>query len=63
MDTTAVRTAWEYRLEPLEFSPLDFDDPIELNSFGAEGWELISVQANPTPGAAPFLCFFKRPKL
>jgi len=61
--TTAVRTTWEYKIEALEFDPVDtdFDEPEQLNVFGGQGWELVSVQPNPTPGAARFLCFFKRP--
>jgi hypothetical protein len=61
--TTAVHVKWEYRLEAFDFSPLEmeFDDPMELNVLGAQGWELVSVQSNPMEGAAPFLCIFKRP--
>ncbi len=62
MSTTTVRTVWEYKLEALDFSPLDMDDPEELNTLGAEGWELVSVGPNPTEGAAPFLCIFRRPR-
>ena len=62
MNTTKARTVWEYKLEALEFSPLDVgNEPLGLNEIGAEGWELISVQPNHTRGAAPFLCIFKRP--
>jgi hypothetical protein len=60
---TATRKTWEYRVEALDLDPteIDFDNPDKLNELGAQGWELISVQPNPTAGAAPFLCFFKRP--
>jgi Domain of unknown function (DUF4177) len=58
--TTSVRTTWEYKLEALEFSPLDFDEHTQLNELGAEGWELVSIQPSPSAGAAPFLCIFKR---
>jgi hypothetical protein len=60
--TTNVRTVWDYRLEALEFSPLEVgNQPFELNNLGAEGSEMVTVQPNPTRGAAPFLCIFKRP--
>jgi hypothetical protein len=59
MNTTTVRT-WEYKLEALKFTPLDMDNPLDLNALGADGWELVSVKDNPIKGAAPFLCFFKR---
>ncbi len=63
MALTSTRTQWEYRLEALNLNPvdIDFDDPDELNRLGAEGWELVGVQPNPTEGASPFLCIFKRP--
>jgi hypothetical protein len=56
--TTSVRTAWEYKVEALNIDPIDPDT--DLNEFGAEGWELVSIQPNHTPGAAKFLCIFKR---
>jgi len=55
---------WEYKVEGLDLSStdiLDLDEPISLDGLGAQGWELVSVLPNPTPGAAPFLCIFKRP--
>ena len=63
MALTTTRTQWEYKLEALNLNPvdIDFDDPEELNALGTEGWELVGVQPNPTEGAAPFLCIFKRP--
>ncbi len=60
MNTNTVRT-WEYKLEALDITPFDMDEPMDLNALGAEGWELINVQKNPIEGAAPFLGIFKRP--
>jgi hypothetical protein len=61
MDTTTVRTVWEYKLEPLDLH-FHADAELTLNQLGAEGWELVSIGPNTDP-----LCsekevgLFKRP--
>jgi hypothetical protein len=50
--------AWEYFVAPLlEHNPGEI-----LNSFGEEGWELVSVVQQPTPmGTAGLVAYLKRP--
>ena len=52
-------TAWEYFVAPLlEHNPGEI-----LNTFGDDGWELVSVVAQPTPsGALSTVAYMKRPK-
>jgi len=52
-------TAWEYFVAPLlEHNPGEI-----LNTFGEDGWELVSVvqQSNPM-GAQSLVAYLKRPK-
>jgi hypothetical protein len=52
-------TNWEYFVGPLlEHNPGDI-----LNTFGAEGWELVTVlqQENPN-GQKSLVAYLKRPK-
>lgn len=50
---------WEYFVAPvLEHNPAEI-----LNTFGEEGWELVSVVAQPTPmGGHSLVAYLKRPK-
>ena len=52
-------TAWEYFVAPLlEHNPGEI-----LNTFGADGWELVGVVAQPTPmGATSTVADLKRPQ-
>jgi hypothetical protein len=52
-------TAWEYFVAPLlEHNPGEI-----LNTFGDDGWELVSVVAQTTPsGALSTVAYMKRPK-
>ncbi len=49
---------WEYFVAPLlEHNPGEI-----LDTFGADGWELVSVVAQPTPtGAVSTVAYLKRP--
>jgi hypothetical protein len=52
--------AWEYFVAPLlPHNPGDI-----LNTFGADGWELVGVVAQPTPqgGGISLVAYMKRPK-
>ncbi len=53
-----VMTTWEYFVAPLlEHNPGEI-----LNTFGQDGWELVSVVAQPTPsGATSTVAYLKRP--
>ena len=51
---------WEYFVAPLlPHNPGDI-----LNTFGEDGWELVSVLAQPTPqgGGISLVAYLKRPK-
>ncbi len=48
---------WEYLTAPL----LDHVLQEILNNFGDEGWELVTVVANPANPSSP-VAYFKRPK-
>jgi hypothetical protein len=52
-------TAWEYFVAPLlEHNPSEI-----LDTFGADGWELVSVVQQQTPmGGASTIAYLKRPK-
>ena len=52
-------TSWEYFVAPvLEHNPAEI-----LNTFGDDGWELVSVVAQPTPmGATSIVAYLKRSK-
>lgn len=50
---------WEYFVAPL----LPHNPGEILNSFGAEGWELVSVVQQDTPaGGSSLVAYLKRPK-
>ena len=51
--------AWEYFVAPLlEHNPGEI-----LNTFGEDGWELVTVLAQPTPaGGVSLVAYLKRPK-
>jgi hypothetical protein len=55
-DTVRV---WEYFVAPLlEHNPGEI-----LDTFGQDGWELVSVVAQPTPaGGSSTVAYLKRPK-
>lgn len=48
---------WEYLAE---FNYSEYPTPNTLNSFGRDGWELVSI-AQPNSGVAPWILYFKRP--
>jgi hypothetical protein len=48
---------WEYRMEM--FDRWQFAEDIQ--HFGNEGWELVTVLC-PEPGKAVYIYYFKRPK-
>lgn len=50
---------WEYFVAPvLEHNPAEI-----LDSFGEDGWELVSIVAQPTPmGGQSLVAYLKRPK-
>ena len=52
-------TTWEYFVAPLlEHNPGEI-----LNTFGADGWELVSIVQQQTPmGGASTIAYLKRPK-
>jgi hypothetical protein len=52
-------TRWEYFVAPvLEHNPGEI-----LDTFGEDGWELVSVVAQPTPmGGTSLVAYLKRPK-
>jgi hypothetical protein len=52
-------TTWEYFVAPLlEHNPGEI-----LNTFGADGWELVTVAQLPTPmGGTGTIAYLKRPK-
>jgi hypothetical protein len=52
-------TRWEYFVAPvLEHNPADI-----LNSFGEDGWELVTLLAQPTPmGGTSLVAYMKRPR-
>jgi len=52
-----VLNKWEYFVAPLlEHNPGEI-----LNTFGEDGWELVSVVAQPTPqSAVSTVAYFKR---
>ena len=51
-------TKWEYFVAPLlPHNPGDI-----LNTFGQDGWELVTVLAQQTPaGGVSFVAYLKRP--
>ena len=53
-------TTWEYFVAPLlEHNPGDI-----LNTFGEDGWELVSVVQQQTPMGTPStVAYLKRPKV
>jgi hypothetical protein len=52
-------TTWEYFVAPLlEHNPGEI-----LNTFGDDGWELVTVAQLPTPmGGTGTIAYLKRPK-
>jgi hypothetical protein len=52
-------TTWEYFVAPLlEHNPGEI-----LNTFGEDGWELVTVQSQSTPtGAVSTVAYLKRPR-
>lgn len=54
-----MTTSWEYFVAPLlEHNPSEI-----LNTFGEDGWELVSVVAQPTPmGGVSTIAYLKRPR-
>jgi hypothetical protein len=50
---------WEYFVAPL----LPHNPGEILNTFGADGWELVNVVAQPTPqgGGISLIAYLKRP--
>jgi hypothetical protein len=53
-----VSGRWEYFVAPLlEHNPVEI-----LNTFGQDGWELVTVVVQPTPsGGASLVAYMKRP--
>lgn len=48
---------WEYTAE---FNYSQYPTKPALNSYGSEGWELVSI-VQPTDSNAPWILYFKRP--
>ena len=49
---------WEYRV----CFTITVPTQDELNQFGTEGWELVTVVAGTTSRGSGYLAYFKRPK-